>query len=378
MNKKISSAAFHTQLQSNGVGYYCGVPDSLLSTFCWYLNDHAADDHDIAVNEGHAIALAAGYHFATGKTPLVYMQNSGIGNAINPLLSLADPLVMGIPLLLLIGWRGQPDRPDEPQHAKQGLVTQPLLDVLGISYSVLSESPRQAMIQVRHAVKTANRDKTPFAIIVPEGVFETYVPVATESPYELSRERAIQIIIDAMPKDIVVVSTTGKTSRELYEYREKKQQDHARDLLVVGGMGHASAIAQSIAKYRSNRQIVVLDGDGALLMHMGSIAHNGVNKQPNLLHIIINNGIHESVGGQPTIAGDIDIPAIATACGYRQAIRVVSETELTHTLQSLQEKREPVLIEIKVNGLSRANLSRPSIHPMLNKRSFMRYLNEDT
>ena len=373
---QLKPSELYEALIKNRVSYFCGVPDSLLSSFSFYLENHAKKAHDIAVNEGNAIALAVGYYLATEETPLVYMQNSGLGNAINPLVSLADPLVMGIPIILLIGWRGQEGKIDEPQHKKQGLITTKLLKDLGIPYEILSTRNVEVFRQVTRATEYAHENKSPFALLVEPNTLPSFEKKDGGTKSSLNREEVIKTLVDSLNDTDIVVATTGKASRELYEHREATGQKHAQDLLVVGGMGHASGIALAIAQQQSVRKVYCIDGDGALLMHMGAVATIGRKGLKNFYHFVINNGAHESVGGQPTVGLDVNMPAIAKACGYRHTIRVSSKDLLLDTLKRIEKLDGPVFIEVRVNSKSRTELSRPTIHPSKNKEAFMRFMKE--
>lgn len=371
---QLSPSELYEAFTKNGVSYFCGVPDSLLSSFSFFLEGHAKDSHDIAVNEGNAVALAIGHYLATEEVPLVYMQNSGIGNAINPLVSLADPLVMGIPLVLLIGWRGQAGEPDEPQHKKQGLITTTLLDDIDIPYSILSANATEAFEQVATVVKDARELKKPVALLVKAGTLSQVQSPKKETKHPLSREEAIKAIIKNLDNTEAIIATTGKTSRELFEHRESFGQGHVQDLLIVGGMGHASTIGLAIARRKQNRNVFCIDGDGAVLMHMGALAGIGTRKPKNLYHFVINNGSHESVGGQPTVAFDIDLPAIARACGYRATYLVSDASELMGVMEAIRKEPGPVLVEVRVNSKSRPDLTRPTLSPSKNKDDFITFL----
>jgi phosphonopyruvate decarboxylase len=304
-------------LKSCGSGFFTGVPDSLLKSFCAYVTDTCGESHVIAANEGGAVGLAAGHYLATGKPALVYMQNSGQGNAVNPLASLADPDVYSIPMVLLVGWRGEPGVKDEPQHVKQGKVTLSLFETLGIPTEVLPEEESEALELTRKMVERAKSEKRPVALVVRKGLFAEY-KLQNKVPdiAELKREDAIQGILSALPDDAVIVSTTGMISREVYETREGLGQDHARDFLTVGSMGHAIMIALGIAKAQPTRKVICLDGDGASIMHLGNMAICGQSGCSNLTHIVLNNAAHDSVGGQPTVGGEIDFEKIAEELGY--------------------------------------------------------------
>jgi phosphonopyruvate decarboxylase len=365
---------FYDLLIERGTGFFTGVPDSLLKSFCAYITDHAGDqNHIIAVNEGAAVALAAGYHLATGKPPLVYMQNSGIGNAVNPLLSLTDPEVYQIPLVLLIGWRGEPGVQDEPQHIKQGRVTGALLEAMEIPYALMADTEDALKEQVERCYAYMEGKKAPYAFVVPKDTFSPYTLQKPGGPMaELSREEAIEEIIKALGPEEFFFSTTGMASRELYELREKLGMGHGRDFLTVGSMGHASQIALSAALQRPELSVTCLDGDGALLMHMGALASIGTSHAGNFRHIILNNGAHDSVGGQPTAGLQIAIPDMARACGYTQAYSAKTREELRALLA--MQKNGPLLIEVRVRRGARKDLGRPRSSPRENKIALMEAL----
>jgi phosphonopyruvate decarboxylase len=372
----IQPASLYKWLVNHEVEFFSGVPDSLLKDICAYITDNAPkENHIIAANEGNAVALAAGHHMATGKVPMVYMQNSGIGNAVNPLLSLTDRQVYQIPLLLMIGWRGEPGVKDEPQHVTQGEVTISLLEAMKIPYKVLSMDEGEAKQQVAEAVAEIKASSEPLALIVKKGTFAGYkIKEGVDTNFELSREQAIQQIVRQLQGDEVIISTTGKTSRELFEIREAMKQPHHFDFLTVGCMGHASQIALGIALSKPDKKVICIDGDGALLMHMGAMAITGSMKPKNFVHIVVNNGSHESVGGQPTVGLTVDVPTIAMANNYASAISVETVEELQVALANMSGEVGPALIEIKVKVGSRDDLGRPTIKPVDNKKDFMKNL----
>jgi phosphonopyruvate decarboxylase len=363
-------------LKTNGVTFFTGVPDSLLKDFCAYVTDNSsADDHIISANEGGAIALAVGHYLSTREPALVYMQNSGFGNTLNPLLSLADPEVYSIPMLLMIGWRGEPGKKDEPQHVKQGRITLQLLEALEIPYRVLDASLEAAKRTVREACEVMRDKSCPYALVVQEGTFEPYTlkgEVKTAYPYNI--EQAIQTIIDRLSPDDVIISTTGKTSREVFEYREALGQGHKSDFLTVGSMGHCSQIALGVALRRPDRNIYCLDGDGAVIMHMGGLALVGTQAPKNFKHIVINNGAHDSVGGQPTVGFDIDFAAIAKACGYKLAMKAETPEEINEAVSAVKASDGPSFLEIRVNKGARKDLGRPTTTPIENRDSLMALL----
>ena len=370
---------FIEKLRENGIDCFAGVPDSLLKNICAYITDHFDSQHNIiAANEGAAVGLAAGHYLATGQPACVYMQNSGEGNIINPLASLTDPEVYNIPVLLLIGWRGRPGVHDEPQHVKQGKVTTGLLNVMGINYEVLAKEEDKAEKQISKAVK-ALRNKEVFALVIEKDTFEEYkLQNVEKNDLTLNREEAIRTVAAALGEKDCIVSTTGMISRELFEYRAAMGQGHDRDFLTVGSMGHASQIALGIAMSKADRKVWCFDGDGATIMHMGSMAIVGNKAPKNYGHVVFNNGAHDSVGGQPTVGLKIDLPAVAKAVGYKATITVASKEELEKELSTLNSQLStvggPVLIEIKVKKGNRKDLGRPTTTPIQNKEALMAFL----
>lgn len=308
----------------------------------------------------------------------VYMQNSGEGNIINPLASLTDKEVYGIPVLLLIGWRGRPGVHDEPQHVKQGKVTTGLLNTMGINYTVLSKDENQAYKQIYEAYQYMSRKNECYAIVIEKDTFESYaLQNKVDSGLALAREAAIETMVSCLEDNAVVVSTTGMISRELFEIRERKGQDHAHDFLTVGSMGHASQIALGIALHQPNRPVYCFDGDGASIMHMGNMAITAQMQPKNYIHIVFNNGAHDSVGGQPTVGLDINLAAVADAVGYKKTISVSLNQQLESAIKEAQKSDGPVLLEIKVKKGNRKDLGRPTTTPQMNKIALMKFLHED-
>jgi phosphonopyruvate decarboxylase len=368
--------AFIDLLRQNGITFFTGVPDSLLSPLSAHLaTEAAADKHVIAANEGEALAIAAGAHLATGRMACVYMQNSGQGNAVNPLCSLCDPDVYGIPVLLVIGWRGQPGTHDEPQHVKQGRVTLTLNAALDVPTIVADPqaSPLEQDRAIVELIRLGQRESRPVALVVPKGFFESGTSRRPQNGHLLVREAVIARIL-AHFADAAIVSTTGKISRELYELRARSGQSHERDFLTVGSMGHAGSLALGINLANPGLRVLCLDGDGAALMHMGSLAVNGVRAGGHFTHIVLNNEAHESVGGQPTVAGRIDLSRVASACGYHVLPPVREAARLDEGLQALAASPGPAFLEIFVSLASRKDLGRPRETPVENKALFMAFV----
>ena len=375
----ISAEFLYNTLQAQYITFYSGVPDSLLKNLCAYITDHAEPgQHVIAANEGGAVALAAGYHLATGKVGVVYMQNSGEGNTINPLASLTDKDVYRIPMLLLIGWRGKPGVHDEPQHVKQGKITTGLLNVMGVNYDVLAQEEEKAAAQIAKAIEAVTMQREVYALVIEKDTFEPYVLQTTSNnAFAMTREEAIQTVAAAMGERDCAVSTTGMISRELYEYRTAQGQGHERDFLTVGSMGHASQIALGIAMQQPDRRVWCFDGDGASIMHMGNMAILAVQHPRNMVHVVFNNGAHDSVGGQPTVGLQINLTAIAQAMGYAAVRRVVTAEELQAACQELVDRTDgPVFLEVCVRKGNRKDLGRPKTTPIRNKKRFMEFLQQ--
>ena len=366
---------FIEALREKGIDCFAGVPDSLLKNICAYITDHFDAAHNIiAANEGAAVGLAAGHYLATGQPACVYMQNSGEGNIINPLASLTDQEVYNIPVLLLIGWRGRPGVHDEPQHVKQGKVTTGLLNVMGVNYEVLSKEEDKAAKQIEKAAK-ALANKAVFALVIEKDTFEDYKLQNVEvNDLTMSREEAIQTVAAALGEKDCIVSTTGMISRELFEYRAAMNQGHERDFLTVGSMGHASQIALGIALAQPARRVWCFDGDGAAIMHMGSMAIVANKTPKNYVHVVFNNGAHDSVGGQPTVGLKIDLPAVAKAVGYKAEYSVDNKEALNAILKNVNSFEGPTLIEVKVKKGNRKDLGRPTTTPIQNKEALMDFL----
>ena len=373
----VDASAFYQAAIDNGISLICGVPDSLLRHLSTVLQKNATkDQHVVVPNEGSGIALATGHHLATGGIGLVYMQNSGLGNAINPLLSLTSREVYQIPLVILIGWRGQPGRDDEPQHLFQGRVTVPLLETLEIPFWLLPSDTAAAVECLGESVRTARALHGPVAIVAQSETFaaDSGAGVMTNG-YELSREEAMSTIMGSLDGRDAVVVTTGKASREVHEYRRNRGAvSPQQEFLTLGSMGHASQIALGVSLSQPDRRVFCLDGDGALLMHMGSLALIGSSRPRQFVHVVLNNGCHESVGGQPTAGFEIDIPRVAEACGYCAATSVCTVADLKSSLQRFREVEGPCLLEVRISVSARKDLGRPQTVPSDRKDAFMEFL----
>ncbi len=386
----INNAQFLETLQKEGISLFTGVPDSLLKEICACITASVdGRQHIITANEGAAVAVATGHHIATGEIALVYMQNSGLGNTVNPLLSIADREVYRIPMLLMIGWRGEPGVKDEPQHVKQGRVQNDILNAMELPYEVIDAETGDYASVVRRLTRRARDENRPTALVVRKGTFEKWMPPADKNSFAglestagittdatglMSRESALEEIVQSLGDDDAVVSTTGMPSREIFEIRARRNMGHHRDFLTVGSMGHCSQIALGLAMGQPDRRVYCVDGDGALLMHMGALPVIGNHAPAGFRHIVVNNGAHDSVGGQPTVGFAVDIPAIAKASGYRDARMVSDARSLKESMKWLAQTDGPVLLEVRVAKGARKDLGRPTRTPVQNKTDLMHHL----
>lgn len=367
----IETKEIYDYMISKNLDFFVGVPDSLLKDICSCIKENTPSTNNIiAANEGNAVGIAAGYHLSTGKIGTVYMQNSGIGNAVNPILSLIDEEVYKVPMLFIVGWRGEPGTKDEPQHVKQGKVTTDLFKAMKIEYLILNAENDEYKAQIDYATKYMLDNNKPIAIIVKKNSFTEYKFKKEKNDYTLTREKALSIIIDNITEKDMVVSTTGKTSREIFEIRENRNEPHSNDFLTVGSMGHTSSIALGMS-IGTNKNVYCIDGDGSFLMHMGGLAIASKNAKPNFKYILINNGAHESVGGQPTIAFDIDIENIIKAFRFDEVYIASSEEEIQKGMLEIKNTDKKYAMIINVKQGSREDLGRPTISPEDNKKDIM-------
>lgn len=366
----IETLDFYNHLLENSIDFFAGVPDSLLADLCACIKTNSPKEKNIiTANEGNAVAMASGYHLSTGKIGCVYMQNSGEGNAVNPLLSLADEDVYSIPMLLVIGWRGEPGKHDEPQHVKQGKVTCSLLDAMGIKYAVLSDDYKADLKTAIDYMKEYNR---PYAFVIQKGLFSSYKIKKEISSYSLTREDALKEIISNLSSEDIIVSTTGKTSREIFEIREANEQGHSNDFLTVGSMGHTASIAYGVA-IGTDKNVWCIDGDGSFIMHMGGLGVIGSNIPNNFKYILNDNNAHESVGGQPTCSKYLDIPAIIKACGFKDVVIAETNEEIANGIARLRNENGIAMVLHTKQG-SRDDLGRPTTTPQENKIALMKKL----
>ncbi len=374
----ISCEELYEVFNKNDLNFFTGVPDSTFKDWMKFLNHENGKRliNIIATNECEASAIISGYYIATGKIGIAYMQNSGLGKTVNPTTSLLSKEVYSIPAIYMVGWRGEPNKKDEPQHKMMGRVTIPLLETLEIPYKILPDNLGEAGRIIKEVKRLAEENSSPIALIIKEDTFKEYVAEKEiKTDYELSREDAIKTIINNLNGGEAIVSTTGKISRELFEYRESLKQGHEKDFLTVGSMGCSSAIGLGIAS-QIRKPVIIFDGDGAVLMQMGTLATIGHYKPKNLFHIVFDNSSYDSTGGQPTVSNNIDFGKIALACGYNDAEYVKTKNDLEKAIKDLDYSKGPKIIIVKINKGARKDLGRPTITPLENKKTFMNFLKE--
>lgn len=363
------------------VNSYVGVPDSQLQPLCdtLYIRYGVNANHTVAANEGAAVGIAAGHYLATGCPALVYMQNSGIGNAINPIASLLNNEVYGIPCVFVVGWRGEPDVPDEPQHKFQGRITLELLQLLDIETLVLSKETEAEEVDkfLSERAEKLSKGKSIALVVKKDALCTSESRPSYQNAYTMTREDAITCILDAAGREDIFVATTGKTARELFEIRERTAQTHALDFLMVGSMGHASMVSLGISYHHPSKRIWCLDGDGSALMHMGNlpiVASSGCN---NMVHVLLNNGAHESVGGMPVNRAKTPWGDIALASGYALCRTIDKRDMLCQAICDIQSFSGTSFLNIHIAQGSRKDLGRPTIIPKENKAALMCYLQKE-
>lgn len=369
----MDARGFVDALSGVGIKFFTGVPDSYLHGFCSELKERFdSNSNVIAANEGNAIGIAVGHYLSTGEVPLVYMQNSGLGNAVNPLASLACREMLGVPIVLLVGWRGDPMHHDHVQHHLQGKITPTQLELMEIPYIVLGDDYEEPLAEL---IERARREGAPVGVIVPKGVLNGKKQPFNDTSYPLSREEAISAILDAAPPDAIYSATTGRASRELYHVRESRGEGHGCDYLNVGSMGHASSVALGLALGSPQRRVICLDGDAAVIMHMGALTMPSNHLVPNLLHIVLNNGMHESVGGQPSAGQAIDFTAIAAACGYSVLDGPVStRREIAAAIKELCGRGKAAFLDVRIRAGIRSDMPGLEVDPKRMRDDLMREL----
>lgn len=372
----LSCNDFYKLCKKYSFNFFAGVPDSTFKSWMSFLEKNNDKLTNIpTVNECEAVAICSGYHLSTGKIGVLYMQNSGLGKTVNPITSLCDPAVYSIPILLMIGWRGEPGTKDAPQHHKMGPITLDLLETLGIAYEIITSDINDLEKTLKKAKEYMEKNKQPFALVIRKGIFEKLEEKPEKQTDRPSREEAIQTILKTLNGDEILVSTTGKISREIFENRSDKK-DCIHDFYNIGAMGCAQSIALGIALNKKDKKIFVFDGDGSVLMQMGGLATIGHYQPENFYHIVFDNQAHDSTGGQPTCSDTVSFNEIAKACNYKSAQVVEDKKSIENTVKNMLKNKGPSMLIIKVKKGARNNLGRPTMSQKEHKKKFMEYLEE--
>ncbi|UCH72495.1 MAG: phosphonopyruvate decarboxylase [Thermoplasmatales archaeon] len=357
--------------------FFSGVPDSTFKSWMSFLEKNNEKIKNIVtVNECEAVAVCSGYHLSTGKIAVLYMQNSGLGKVVNPITSLCDQAIYSIPILLMIGWRGEPDTKDAYQLRKMGPITLKLLDLLDIPYKIISTDAKELEDILKIAKEYMEKNSRSFALIIRKNIFEKLEEEFENGNDKISREEALKTILKNLDGDEVIVSTTGKISRELFENRTKKDEC-SHDFYNIGAMGCAQSIALGISLQKKNKKVFVFDGDGSVLMQMGALATIGYHSPKNFYHIIFDNQSHDSTGGQPTYSDAVYLDEIAKACNYKNFEVVRDKSSLEKMIKKLKKNEGPFMLVIKVKKGARKNLGRPTMPPKKHKERFMKYIQEN-
>ncbi len=355
----INPIKFIEFFKRNKISFFTGVPDSTLKNFTYLLNKEFKNHYPV-YNEGSAISLAIGYHLSKKNIACVYLQNSGLSNAINPLISIAHKKVYSIPLLILIGWRGSPKGPpDEPQHHVKGKITKDILKLLDIKTIVLNDE--NDFSKLKKLINFSKNNNRAVACLIKNNTFKN-VNLTFKKKHKKSkiyRKEVLDELLKQIKKKTKIISTTGFTSREIYQLRKEKNYQNGKDFYMVGGMGHAGMVSLGVAINEKN-QIICLDGDGSILMHMGSLKTQGLFGRKNFKHILLNNNCHESVGEQDTFAEGTNFPKLCKMLGYKNVFEISYKKDLKKKLNSFLKSNGPSFLEIKIRTGTLKNLIRPN------------------
>ena len=342
-------------LKKNNTNFFTGVPDSVLKELSSYLKNKR--NHIIATNEGAAVSIGIGHYLSTKKIPCIYMQNSGLSNALNPLISIAHKKVYSIPLILVIGWRGSPRIKDEPQHNVKGKITQQLLKLLNIKYTVLKSNKDFAKFDKQ--IKYAKKSKSIVACLIERGTLQKIIKSNSKKDfYNLDKEFFLKKLLEELPSKSKVIASTGYNSRELMYLRKKFNFNNSKDFYMVGGMGHTSSVALGFSLSSKNKTFCI-DGDGSFLMHLGSIMTAGNFANKNFKYILLNNNTHDSVGGQSTNADNIDFDRLSKSLGFKKFYSIKKKQNLRKIIKNFIKINSPSFLEVKVTNSKIKKLPRP-------------------
>ncbi len=356
-------------LKKNNCNFFTGVPDSILKELSSSLKNKNKKNHIIATNEGSAVSLGIGYYLAKNKVPCIYMQNSGLSNALNPLISIAHQKVYSIPLVLIIGWRGSPKIKDEPQHNVKGRITKQILKLLNINFTVLRT--KEDLIKFDEQIKAAKKNKSVVACLIENGILEkNKIKISKKDFYNLNKEFFLRVLLKNLPNKSKIIASTGYNSRELMHLRERYNFKNCKDFYMVGGMGHTSSVALGYSLSSKNKTICI-DGDGSLLMHLGSIKMAGYFANKNFKYILLNNNTHDSVGGQSTHADNVDFKKLSQSLGIKNFYLIKNKININKKIKNFINNKNASFLEVKVTGSKIKNLPRPKDLIKI-KREFMK------
>ena len=345
-------------LKKNNSNFYTGVPDSVLKELSFALRNKGTKNHIIATNEGSAVSLGIGNYLSTKKVPCIYMQNSGLSNALNPLISIAHEKVYSIPLILIIGWRGSPKIKDEPQHNVKGQITESLLKLLNINYTIIRTIADLKKFDKQ--IKSAKKKNSIVACLIEQGTLEKTKQINKKKDfYKLDKELFLKTLLESLEKNTKIISSTGYNSRELMFLRNKYKIQNSRDFYMVGGMGHSSSVALGYS-LSTKKKTICVDGDGSLLMHLGSIKTVGTFAKNNFKYILLNNNSHDSVGGQNTYADDINFKNLSKSLGFKKFYLIKNDRNLKKNIQKFLKDKNLCFLEVKVSNSKIKNLPRPT------------------
>ena len=345
-------------LKRNKSTFFTGVPDSVLKELSYTLQNKDKKEHIIATNEGTAVSIGIGHYLSTKEVPCVYMQNSGLSNALNPLLSIAHEKVYAIPLILIIGWRGSPRIKDEPQHNVKGKITESILKLLNIKYTILRSI--NDLDKFEKQIKFSKKKNSIVACLIEQGTLEKIDRIKKNSDfYKLNKELFLKTLLQSLDKNTKVISSTGYNSRELMHIRSKYKIIKTKDFYMVGGMGHTSSVALGYS-LTSKKKIICIDGDGSFLMHLGAIKTAGTFANKNFKYILLNNNSHDSVGGQNTYANNINFEKLSKSLGFKKFYSIKNDKNLKKTIKTFLSDDTLSFLEVKVSNSKIKNLPRPT------------------
>ena len=345
-------------LKKNDINFFTGIPDSILIELSRFLQNKNKRKHIRATSEGSAISIGIGHYLSTKQVPCIYMQNSGLSNALNPLISITSKKVYNIPLVLIIGWRGSPRVKDEPQHNVKGKITESILKLLNIKYTIVRSG--NDLSQFNKIVKNAKKNNNIAACLIEQGTIKKIKKTYNKKNfYKLNKELFLKTLLETLEKNSKVISSTGYNSRELMYLRNKYKLINTKDFYMVGGMGHTASVALGYS-LSTKKKTICIDGDGSFLMHLGSIKTAGTFANNNFKYILLNNNSHDSVGGQNTYANNIDFEKLSKSLGFKKFYKIKNNKNLKQNIKRFLKGNNLNFLEVKITNSKIKNLPRPN------------------